>query len=151
MLFKRKSVVNIYCDMDGVLADFNAEPNAIERFAVEKGFFKGLKPLKRNLQALRLLNQLKGVNVYILSASPNRQADKDKREWLKNYAPEFENEQIIIMRNGKKKVNYMKTADGILLDDWGKNIEEWTYGNLLNQALKIEQDGDIEKVLKMTF
>ena len=31
-----------YCDMDGVLANFGAEPNAVERFAVEKGFFANL-------------------------------------------------------------------------------------------------------------
>jgi 5'(3')-deoxyribonucleotidase len=73
------------------------------------------------------------------------------KEWLKKYLPELESDQIIIMRNGKKKVNYMKTADGILLDDYSKNLQEWTDGNLLNQAVKIEQDGDIMKVFKMTF
>ena len=151
MLFKRTKKINIYCDMDGVIANFNAEPNAVERFAVEKGFFKGLKPMRKNLQALRLLNQLKNVNVYILSASPNRQADHDKKVWLKTYLPELESDQIIIMRNGKKKVNYMRTDDGVLLDDYGKNLQEWTDGNLLNRAVKIERDGDIMKVLKMTF
>ena len=38
----RKNLLNIYCDMDGVIADFNNEPNAVERFATEKGFFKKL-------------------------------------------------------------------------------------------------------------
>lgn len=151
MLFKRKNVVNIYCDMDGVLANFNAQENAVERFASEKGFFQKLAPMNANIYALRVLNQLKNVRVFILSASPNRHADNDKKEWLKKYLPELESDQIIIMRNGKKKVNYMKTADGILLDDYSKNIQEWTEGNLLNKAVKINQDGDIMKVLKMTF
>lgn len=151
MLFKRKNVVNIYCDMDGVLADFNAQENAVERFASEKGFFQKLAPLPNNVNAIRLLNQLKNVRVFILSASPNRHADHDKKIWLKTYLPELESDQIIIMRNGKKKVNYMKTDDGVLLDDYGKNLQEWTDGNLLNRAVKIERDGDIMKVLKMTF
>ena len=107
--------------------------------------------MSANIHALRVLNQLKNVRVFILSASPNRKADHDKKVWLKKYLPELESDQIIIMRNGKKKVNYMRTDDGVLLDDYSKNLQEWTDGNLLNKAVKITQDGDIMKVLKMTF
>ena len=39
---------NIYIDLDGVLADFNSEPDGVLRFAVESGFFKRLKALKKN-------------------------------------------------------------------------------------------------------
>ena len=45
--------INIYVDMDGVLADFNAEPDGVARFRTEKGFFRNLKPLKKNAKALR--------------------------------------------------------------------------------------------------
>ena len=87
--------LNIYCDMDGVLADFNAEINAVERFKKEKGFFKRLKPFERNVRALRKLILNKNVNVYILSASPNARADKDKIKWLKKYMPFIKKENII--------------------------------------------------------
>ena len=77
-----KRLPPIYCDMDGVLADFNAEPRALERFAVEPNFFADLKPITTNVNAIKQLIA-DGYKVRILSASPNKAADKGKRKWLK--------------------------------------------------------------------
>ena len=71
----------IYCDMDGVVADFNNEPNAVARFKVEKGFFFKLKPIEINVRAVKEL--AKDNEIYILTASPNPRADKDKIKWLR--------------------------------------------------------------------
>lgn len=54
----------VYCDMDGVLADFDAEPNAVERFRNEKDFFANLTPIAENLLGLATLKFL-GAKVYI--------------------------------------------------------------------------------------
>jgi len=117
--------MNIYCDMDGVLANFYKEKNCLERFENEKGFFKRLEPIRNNIKTIKELIK-NGYNVYILSASPNEQADNDKKEWLKKYIPELENEHIIIIRNGKNKADYVKTEkDNILMDDYGKNIKDF--------------------------
>lgn len=113
----------IYCDMDGVVADFNNEPNAVERFRVEKGFFFKLKPIEVNVKAVKELARYN--EVYILTASPNPRADKDKIKWLKKYMPFIAKENIIICRNGERKVDFMKSDLGILLDDYGKNLQEW--------------------------
>lgn len=113
--------INVYVDMDGVIADFNGEVNALERFKNEKGFFKKLKPMNEN----GMKKIIKNFNTFIISISPNEQADKDKREWLKQFFPEIKDENIIIVRDGKRKVDYMKTENGILLDDYGKNCREW--------------------------
>lgn len=139
---------NLYFDMDGVLADFNAEPDGVYRFRTEKGFFRKLKPLKKNVRALRKLIADGKHNVFILSASPNEAADGDKIAWLKKHKIRIADGNIIICRNGQRKVDYMKTADGILFDDYVKNLVEWST-NRKNKCWQIKADGDLKDYIKM--
>lgn len=132
--------------MDGVLADFFGQTDCLERFRTEKDFFTNLQPFNQNVAAVNKAIA-DGMNVFILSASPNEMADGDKIKWLKKFIPNLPKGHAIIMRCGENKLPYMKTADGILLDDYGKNRREWVDGNPNNKAVKIRADGDVGMAL----
>ena len=99
----------IYCDMDGVLADFDAQENAVERFKFEQGFFEKLAPIMENIEALKKI--MKNYAVKILSKSPHTNADSDKRKWLKKYLPEIKSENIIFARPHEKKIHFANKND----------------------------------------
>ena len=68
----------IFLDLDGTLAKFNVK-NALKRFDNEVGFFANLGAYK----GIDIVNKLARLgNIYIISASPNEQADKDKMQWI---------------------------------------------------------------------
>lgn len=118
----------IFLDLDGTLAKFNVR-NAIKRFAIEEGFFAKLGAYKgiENIDELA-----KNGNVYIISASPNEQADKDKQTWIDKYLPNLPKANICFCRLGKNKakeieknLNIIVNKECILLDDYTKNLVEW--------------------------
>lgn len=109
----------IFIDLDDTLADFNEQPNALERFSIERGFFKNLKPTN-------LVNRIKKLpyqNFYILSTSPNKQADIDKKAWVAKHLPLIPSHHIILVRDNSQKAIY---ANGnLLLDDHTPNLIDW--------------------------
>lgn len=118
----------IFLDLDGTLAKFNVR-NALNRFQTEKGFFANLKAYK----GIEDINELaKKGNVYIISASPNEQADKDKATWIDLFLPNLPKSNICFCRLGKNKAKEIKknlniiiNKECILLDDYTQNLVEW--------------------------
>jgi 5'(3')-deoxyribonucleotidase len=134
---KMAEKMKIYFDMDGVLADFNAEPNAVDRFAVERDFFKNLEP------RLEWLNKADkhiryGFDVMVITASPHERADNEKRQWLQRWLPELPLEKVFICRIGENKADHVpQVENAILYDDYGKNCKEWE--NAGGIAIKVAQ------------
>ena len=125
-------MIRIFLDLDGTLARFNVR-NALERFDKEEGFFARLKAYKN----IEIVNELAKTNqLYIISASPNEQADKDKMIWIEKYLPNIKVENITICRLGQNKAQIIQDKYNIridkecyLLDDYTKNLNEWEQYN----------------------
>jgi 5'(3')-deoxyribonucleotidase len=121
-------MIRIFLDLDGTLARFNVR-NALERFDKEVGFFANLLAYKgiEKVNELALTNQL-----FIISASPNEQADKDKLQWLQKYLPNIQEDNVTLCRLGQNKAQIIQDKYNIvineecyLLDDYTKNLNEW--------------------------
>ena len=124
-------MINLFLDLDGTLAKFNSKRNALKRFDNEIGFFANLKPYKY-IEFVNELATKENVNVYVISATPNEQADKDKLVWIKKYLNQINDKNICFCRLNENKAKVIKdklniTIDNncLLLDDYTKNLIEW--------------------------
>ncbi len=121
-------MIKLFIDLDGTVAKFNVR-NALERFDKEIGFFANLGAYK-GIEAINEMALLK--NVYVISASPNTQADIDKMTWLSKYLPNIPKENITLCRLGENKAKIIENKYNLiidnncyLLDDYSKNLFEW--------------------------
>lgn len=125
----------IYCDMDGVLVDFDGS------FEKKHGILPYKLPREElweivintpnywiNLPKLQdadeLVNYLNKTGFQILTGLPAYGFDKaevEKKQWLKNH---YGIEKGVICCLSKDKQNYGKPND-ILIDDRPNNIEKW--------------------------
>jgi 5'(3')-deoxyribonucleotidase len=141
----------IYCDMDGVLADFDKVKNAVAIYKTEPNFFYDLEPINENVNAIKKLIA-KNYLVKILSKSPHEKADSDKRKWLEKYLPEIENENIIFARPHETKISFVNELEksfSLLLDDYEKNIQEWRNENGI--AITITKENTIDKAIAINL
>ena len=128
--------IKLFLDMDGTIAKFNSKRNALSRFEKEENFFLSLKPFKYIEEINQLVKENNNVDVFIISASPNEKADKEKRLWVQQYLPDLPLANICFCRIGENKGKIIKeqlniTIDNTcyLLDDYTNNLIEWQKSN----------------------
>lgn len=145
----------IFLDLDGTLAQFNVE-GALERFDKEIGFFANLLAFDK----IEIVNELaKNNNLFIVSASPNIQADLDKMEWIKKYLPDMPIQNITLCRLGENKAEIIQKkysvafdASCFLLDDYTKNLWEWEkMGGTGIKRLTVDADNSTNKWKGLTL
>lgn len=115
--------IELFCDMDGVLAKWN--PNASIEDTFVPGYFFA-REVQMNVRDALVILAKSGIKVSILSAVYNEQAAEEKKNWLDLYA--LGDVEQIFVPCGANKADYI-TRDNdkiaILLDDYTKNLNKW--------------------------
>lgn len=131
----QKEKIQLYVDMDGVLADY---------VVGEPKDYHIKRPLYTSITKLEEIAQMENVELFILSITRMTEGIAQKNEWLDKYAPFFKPEnRVIISREAndfvsswKLKADYIKSIentsnrimviddDPIVLKEIGKNSKE---------------------------
>ena len=156
--FKPDTKINLFVDMDGTLAhwrspgeayrDINGDLRYFHQDDIyEAGYFKVLPPEENVVRAIEALATASPFTVYVLSAIEPRSATAyiDKNFWLDQQFGAGKNslvptERRVFMPCGTKKVDYLNLINGdlnILLDDYTRNLQEFTIGRVNNVGIKI--------------
>lgn len=138
--------MRVFCDMDGVLADFGTPAGEFLGLDFSKGFigvneqqWDSLRrawpmfwlDLELMPNALKLWTALNPWHPSLLTAVPNvwPTASVGKTRWAKTRLPGFgqhPSQQIFcVLRHEKQQFAKTNGKPNVLIDDLGRNIQEW--------------------------
>ena len=127
---KRQSAKRLFVDMDGTLAEFH--PVDTMETLYEQGYFAQLAPHENVVNGIKtFMKENPETEVFILSSvltdSPYAQAEKNA--WLDRYLPEIGMDNRIFVPCGSAKNEFVPGGvreNDALLDDYSKNLHEWS-------------------------
>ena len=112
-----------YFDVDGVLANYHKDAFNVKN-AFNREWIANLEPFIENVNLVRELIA-NNKSVYIITKAACEQAKLGKLDWFKKYIPELDVKRIIVIVGHGNKAEFMKTKEGILIDDDIKNCRQW--------------------------
>ena len=144
-LLKEKQDLTIYCDMDGVLVNFQKRAREVLGRDIDDPFWKGRSDEKWDIilstknfwldmeempDARELWNYINQFTPFILSATPKIDADetaRQKTKWCKEHFNISADRVFIVRVQFKRKfaLNGRTGSPNILIDDNKDNIKQW--------------------------
>ncbi len=124
----KDKTINIYIDMDGVVADYDFE--GYNNDGTNPDIYLNKRPIYTTINIFKKLSELENVNLYILSVSRYNSQVDGKLKWLDEFLPFIKKENINIIprdTNDFKKANLLKREfliDRINNDDFNIHIDD---------------------------
>lgn len=89
----------LYCDLDGVIVDYDKFKHLTEEEKRLPGFFLNLPPIDGSIEAFQQLHNY--FDVYILSTAPwsNPHAWSEKRLWVEQHLGDYAFKRLILSHN----------------------------------------------------
>lgn len=131
-LLKPDDNFNIFIDMDGTIAEWNAAKTFEDLYL--QGTFQNLHPNEDILNKLKAaIKEHPNVQFYILSCylTDSKYALKEKQAWLDKYFPEIKTENRLFVPYGEDKSTFLAQRQihinkkCVLIDDYTSNLLEW--------------------------
>ena len=121
--------IDIYCDMDGVIAEYQ-----IGNFD-----YNTIRPIMTTINNLKYLSNKNNISIYILSICKTNNIVNDKIYWINKYMPFINKDSIILL--SKEKI-HNKESKEIKRDYLENNI------NTNNLNIMIDDDINIIKEIR---
>lgn len=124
---KLKGKTAIFVDMDGVIADYDNDPN-FDKYV--KGFYLKKRPIKTTINIFKEISTIPNVDLYLLSGHAGEDKiykEEEKKTWIEKNAPFFKKENRIfnsprVFDNESNRIGKAKSIEKILEDNLYDNV-----------------------------
>ena len=125
----------LFVDMDGTIVEYNVYPDGFVTNETKEVFLNA-NPLDVVINNLEMLNEIKNLDIYILSLSRSNIIVEEKKQWLKKFAPFIKEENYIILckENGHYNSENREFIKSIKMKE---KLNKYDYVMLLDDEHKI--------------
>lgn len=139
---EKNTKVAMFIDMDGTIVEYPVYLEG-EISTNSKGKFSDGRPVELIINKLKKINEMKNIDLYILTLSKSNIIVEEKKEWLKKHVNFIKEENWIIINKEKREYN-RENRDIIKAMKMKEKLSEYDCLILLDDDHKILKQTKLE-------